>query len=207
MKIESGIFFMRLDLMQLELSAERKKREKLMEKSGRWLSLPQRRPCCSVSTIKWSIRKCDGEGSLQKNCLHVDQVDCNLAHPSHLFTSNILAKVNFQFLTASTDNCYWINVIMMMKIVTMMMMTMMMMMMITHWSPQVQYSRLNEPWKDWKGGSWRPRCCSMQTVDLCPYIMHCHTRYLSFPGIFQSCFICNAVSSQMRTENSLIYFI
>ena len=35
MKIESGIFFMRLDLMQLELSAERKKREKLMEKSGR----------------------------------------------------------------------------------------------------------------------------------------------------------------------------
>ena len=34
-KIESGIFFMRLDLMQLELSAERKKREKLMEKSGR----------------------------------------------------------------------------------------------------------------------------------------------------------------------------
>ena len=35
MKIESGIFFMGLDLMQLELSAERKKREKLMEKSGR----------------------------------------------------------------------------------------------------------------------------------------------------------------------------
>ena len=35
MKIESVIFFMRLDLMQLELSAERKKREKLMEKSGR----------------------------------------------------------------------------------------------------------------------------------------------------------------------------
>ena len=35
MKIESGIFFMRLDLMQLELSAEGKKREKLMEKSGR----------------------------------------------------------------------------------------------------------------------------------------------------------------------------
>ena len=34
-KIESAIFFMRLDLMQLELSAERKKREKLMEKSGR----------------------------------------------------------------------------------------------------------------------------------------------------------------------------
>ena len=35
MEIESGIYFMRLDLMQLELSAERKKREKLMEKSGR----------------------------------------------------------------------------------------------------------------------------------------------------------------------------
>ena len=133
-KIESGIFFMRLDLMQLELSAERKKREKLMEKSGRWLSLPQRRPCCSVWTIKWSIRKCNREGSLRKNCKKL--------------------------------------------------MLYMMMMMITHWSPQVQYSRLNEPWKDWKGGSWRPRCCSMQTVDLCPYIMHCHTRYLSFPGIF-----------------------
>ena len=90
---------------------------------------------------------------------------------------------------------YLINVTMMMKIVTMMM--------ITHWSPQVQYSRLNEPWKDWKGGSWRPRCCSMQTVDLCPYIMHCHTWYLSFPCIFQACFISNAVSSNKR----IIWFI
>ena len=128
------------------------------------------------------------------------QVDCNLAHPGQLF------KSNFQFLTASTWKpimswlSYRINVIMMMKIVTMMMM---MMMMVTHWSPQVQYSRLNEPWKDWKGGSWRPRCCSMQTVDLCPYIMHCHTWYLSFPCIFQACFICNAVSTKMR----IIWFI
>ena len=81
MKFESGIFFMRLDLMQLELSAERKKREKLMEKSGRWLSLPQRRPC-SVWTIKWSITKCNRGGSLQKNFLHFDVVhDDNDDHP------------------------------------------------------------------------------------------------------------------------------
>ena len=39
------------------------------------------------------------------------------------------------------------------------------------WCPQWQYSGWNEAWKDSKGGAGR-HWCSMQTVDLCPYIMH-----------------------------------